>query len=74
MRKRNSRLKSLEYFCQAKECVATGDIAGAFGRVVHQPAMLGYVLRRLGSYVLRHAFTEPSKRPASRMIAISLSR
>jgi succinoglycan biosynthesis protein ExoO len=74
LRKRNSRLKSLEYFCQFKECLSAGDIGGAIVRVAHQPAMLGYVLRRLGSYVLRHTFTEPSRRPASRMIARSAAR
>jgi succinoglycan biosynthesis protein ExoO len=74
LRKRNSRLKSLEYFSQFKECLATRDLGGAIARMVQQPAMLGYVLRRLGSYVLRHTFTEPSKRPASRMIARSAAR
>jgi succinoglycan biosynthesis protein ExoO len=68
LRKRNSRLKSLEYFCQVKECLATRDMVGAAIRVAQQPAMLGYVLRRLGSYVLRHAFTEPSRRPTSGII------
>lgn len=68
LRKRNSRLKSLEYFCQMKECLAAGDMIGAAARVAQQPAMLGYVVRRLGSYVLRHAFTEPSRRPASGII------
>jgi succinoglycan biosynthesis protein ExoO len=68
LRKRNSRLKSLEHFCQVKECLAAGDVVGALTRVTQQPAMLGYVLRRLGSYMLRHAFTEPSRRPASGII------
>jgi succinoglycan biosynthesis protein ExoO len=74
LRQRNSRLRSLEYFCQLKECLAARDMSGAISRVVQQPAMLGYVLRRLGSYVLRHAFSEPSKRPASRMIARGAAR
>jgi len=68
LRKRNSRLRSLEYFYQAKECLAGGDIGGALARVARQPAMLGYVLRRLVSYLLRHAFSEPAKRPASKVI------
>ncbi len=68
LRKRNSRLMSLEYFYQAKECLTKGDLAGAFARVARQPAMVGYVLRRLGSYLLRHAFTEPSRRPATKII------
>jgi succinoglycan biosynthesis protein ExoO len=74
LRKRNSRLKSLEYFCQFRECLAARDVSGAIARVVQQPAMLGYLLRRLGSYVLRHAFTEPSRRPASRMITRGAAR
>jgi succinoglycan biosynthesis protein ExoO len=68
LRKRNSRLRSLEYYYQAKECLAGGDIGGAIAGVARQPAMLGYVLRRLVSYLLRHAFSEPSKRPASKVI------
>jgi len=68
LRKRNSRLRSLEHFYQAKECLAGGDISGAIDRVARQPAMLGYVLRRLMSYLLRHAYREPSKRPGSKVI------
>jgi succinoglycan biosynthesis protein ExoO len=68
LRKRNSCLRSLEYFYQAKECLTHGDISGAIARVAQQPAMLGYVLRRLVSRLLRHAYSEPSKRPASKVI------
>jgi succinoglycan biosynthesis protein ExoO len=47
LERRNDRLKSLEYFYRAKECLNAGDWIGAAAKFGHQPAMLGYIFRRL---------------------------
>ena len=46
LQRRNERLKYLEYFFQAKECVATRDWTGALVKLVNHPEMLGYAMRR----------------------------
>jgi succinoglycan biosynthesis protein ExoO len=57
LRKRNDRLKSLEYFYRMKECLAGRNWAGAVSNLARRPAMLGYVLRRVyGKCVTRSAW------------------
>ena len=69
LRKRNSRLKSLEYFYQAKECISQGNMRGAVLRLLRHPPMIGYVLRRIGSHLLRYAYHGRSgPRPTSKTI------
>jgi len=69
LRKRSSRLKSLELFFQAKECLENGDLGGTMIRIVRRPAMLPFLLRRLAWSLLRYAYGGPSERPASDFIA-----
>jgi len=69
LRKRSSRLKSLELFFQAKECLENGDMGGTMIRIMRRPAMLPLLLRRLARSLLRYAYGGPSERPASDFIA-----
>jgi succinoglycan biosynthesis protein ExoO len=68
LRKRSSRLKSLEYFFQAKECLMNGDMGGAIVRIVRRPAMLPLLARRFTSYLLRQASSTRSEQSASNTI------
>lgn len=66
LQRRNDRLRYLEYFFQAKECVATHDWGGALARLVTHPEMLGYALRRIRQRIYPRPPSVPIERVAWR--------
>ena len=66
LQRRNDRLKYLEYFFQAKECVATRDLAGALAKLVNHPEMLGYAMRRFRHRIYPRPPSVPIERVAGR--------
>jgi succinoglycan biosynthesis protein ExoO len=70
LRKRGERLKSLEYFSEAKERLAAGDWIGAMIRLARRPALFGYVLRRAG----RRYFAHSAGQKIARVVADSRHR
>jgi len=66
LKRRNDRLKYLEYFFQAKECVATHDWVGAVTKLVSHPEMLGYAVRRFRHRIYPRPPSVPIERVAWR--------
>jgi succinoglycan biosynthesis protein ExoO len=70
---RNDRLRLLEDYFQAREALGSGDYAGAAGRMIRRPALLGYLfgrvverLRRNPGYysTIKHIALRSSRRAA----------
>lgn len=66
LQRRNDRLKYLDYFFQAKECVATRDWVGALAKLVNHPEMLGYAVRRFRHRIYPRPPSVPIERVAMR--------
>jgi succinoglycan biosynthesis protein ExoO len=66
LERRNSQLRSLEYYYQAKQCIANRDILGAVQRLARDPAMLTYAFWRLRRIFLRRTDARSIERVAAR--------
>jgi succinoglycan biosynthesis protein ExoO len=64
--RRNEQLKALEYYYQAKQCLANHDFAGAFRRLAQEPAMLRYAVWRLRRVFFKRSDAHAIERVAAR--------
>jgi succinoglycan biosynthesis protein ExoO len=64
LKKRNNQLKYLEYYHQAKQCVADRDFIGAIRRLIQQPGILTYAAWHLRSRSLKHVDAKSIERVA----------
>jgi succinoglycan biosynthesis protein ExoO len=65
LERRCNLLKSLEYFHQFKECLATFDVTGAMARVMRHPSLLGFALERICARYFKRAGAGKVERVAS---------
>jgi hypothetical protein len=63
---RNNQLKSLEYYYQAKQCIANRDIVGALRRFAREPTMLIYAVWRLRRIFFKRSDARSIERVAAR--------
>jgi succinoglycan biosynthesis protein ExoO len=76
---RNNQLKSLEYYYQAKQCIANRDFIGAVRRLAEQPGLLSYAVWRLHRLVRKRIDARSIERVAirsrrsARLIAINMA-
>lgn len=66
LKRRSRRLRSLEYFFQARERAAAGDLMGAVARVARCPAVFGYLIRRIRGRIAARPGSTAIERVASR--------
>lgn len=64
--RRNEQLQSLEYYYQAKQCVANRDIIGALRRFAREPSMLRYAAWRLRRIFFKRTDARSIERVAAR--------
>ena len=64
--RRNEQLRSLEYYYQAKQCLANRDFAGAIRRLAEKPAMLRYAVWRLRRIFFKRTDARAIERVAAR--------
>jgi succinoglycan biosynthesis protein ExoO len=64
--KRNEQLKSLEYYYQAKQCLAERDLIGVLRRFAQEPAMFTYAVWRLRRIFFKRIDARSIERVAAR--------
>jgi succinoglycan biosynthesis protein ExoO len=66
LERRNEQLRSLEYYYQAKQCLANRDFAGAIRRLAQEPAMVLYAAWRLRRIFFKRTDARSIERVAAR--------
>ena len=66
LNRRNEQLRALEFYYQAKQCLANRDLAGALRRLAKEPAMLRYAFWRLRRIFVKRTDARAIERVAAR--------